>query len=477
MGKYKNLLLNIGLFTLNTVSTKLITFLLVPLYTYFLTTQEYGITDMALTLINLVFPVVTCSITDAVVRYLIDDDSHTGRYITIGFWTTVLGCIIMALFSPVFDLPMFGGLGAYKWFYIANFTMWSFNSFLSNVARGLNQIKLITGVSIVTALTTGGAAGILIGIVHLKVPGYFISVTLGSTIGVILYLLCGRHYRYISLPRRHEDKVLLKRMLMFSLPMIPNAVFWWIGMSVNRFFITSMLGIGASGLFAAANKIPNIMNLLSTTFWQAWSLSAFQEFRKSNIAGFFSTVFSVFKALVSAVASLVILLAPWIASFMLQKSFYGAWTLIPLQIFALYFNVLAGFYGTVFTSSMKTKYLMTTTAVAATLVIVLNWLLIPRFGLQGSAVALAISNAVMLTMRILESRSIIKVEVNWVPSIAVVLLLGVQSAVMALQVPRYLLWSSGLFVLILIVEAIDILPSARLLLSKLQAAKRRKAMH
>ena len=61
MGKYKNLLVNIGLFTLNTVSTKLITFLLVPLYTYFLTAAQYGVTDMSLTVAGLVTPVVTLS--------------------------------------------------------------------------------------------------------------------------------------------------------------------------------------------------------------------------------------------------------------------------------------------------------------------------------------------------------------------------------------------------------------------------------
>ena len=44
MNKYRTLLLNIGLFGINTVATKLITFLLVPLYTYYLSTKEFGIT-------------------------------------------------------------------------------------------------------------------------------------------------------------------------------------------------------------------------------------------------------------------------------------------------------------------------------------------------------------------------------------------------------------------------------------------------
>lgn len=56
-----------------------------------------------------------------------------------------------------------------------------------------------------------------------------------------------------------------------------------------------MLGIGASGLFAAASKIPNVMNMVSSTFWQAWSLSAFQEFKKTDTGKFYSNVFAVFR--------------------------------------------------------------------------------------------------------------------------------------------------------------------------------------
>ena len=117
MHKYKVLLINIGLFTLNTVSTKLITFLLVPLYTFFLTTVQYGITDMSLTVASLIAPIVTLSIGDAVTRYIIDDSADQMHYISIGFWVTTFGCLITFLLLPVLDLPIFGGLGDYKLLY------------------------------------------------------------------------------------------------------------------------------------------------------------------------------------------------------------------------------------------------------------------------------------------------------------------------------------------------------------------------
>lgn len=47
MGKYRRLILNTVLFAINAVATKLITFFLVPLYTYYMSAGEYGLTDMS----------------------------------------------------------------------------------------------------------------------------------------------------------------------------------------------------------------------------------------------------------------------------------------------------------------------------------------------------------------------------------------------------------------------------------------------
>ena len=99
------------------------------------------------------------------------------------------------------------------------------------------------------------------------------------------------------------------------------------------------------------------MNMVSSTFWQAWSLSAFQEFKKTDTGKFYSNVFAVFRTFCFLAAKhprTHALLTPWLASLLLQKKFYDSWPIIPILILAFLFNVFAGFYGTVFTASMKT---------------------------------------------------------------------------------------------------------------------------
>ena len=115
MNKYRTLLLNIGLFGINTVATKLITFLLVPLYTYYLSTKEFGITDMSLTVISLVLPIASMSISDAVLRFVIDDSNDQKSVVSYGLIVIGLGFAIVPLFLPVLKPPVFGGAGHISW--------------------------------------------------------------------------------------------------------------------------------------------------------------------------------------------------------------------------------------------------------------------------------------------------------------------------------------------------------------------------
>lgn len=205
------------------------------------------------------------------------------------------------------------------------------------------------------------------------------------------------------------------------------------------------------------------MNMVSSTFWQAWSLSAFQEFKKTDTGKFYSNVFAVFRTFCFLAASGLMLLTPWLASLLLQKKFYDSWPIIPILILAFLFNVFAGFYGTVFTASMKTRHLMTSTAAAAIVVIVLTWLLIHVMGLQGAAWAMVGSNLVMYVIRVVMANQIVKINVNWPLMLTNILLMSVQTCVLAWHPAAYMLVSAMLFLAVCVVSAIDIYPSVKTL--------------
>lgn len=461
MGKYKNLVSNLGLFALNAFATKLITFLLVPLYTYYLTQADFGISDMSLTVISLILPLVTLSISDAVLRFMIEDTREQSSYASTGVAVTVFSCLIVFLLLPVLDLSIFGGLGNFKTLFFIMYIINAFQNLFSSCARGLNQIKLITISSILSSLTTSLSAVFFIAFMHWNIEGYFASIILGGAIGDIIYIVFGKHYKYFRTLSMRKTATLLKKMVPYAVPLIPNALFWWIGTSINRFFITGMIGISASGLFAATLKIPNLMNMVYSIFFQAWTLSAFQEFKQKNVDAFFGIVFKLLNAMMLLAGAFITVLAPWLASLFLQKSFYDGWHLIPILVLAFYFNALGSFFGTVFTAGMQTKQILITTVISGLICAGLTWLLIPWFDIYGPAIAMVASNCVLFVSRVINSKHIIYVPVNWVLySISVVVFI-IQICVASAGMEYSILISAVIFALLFVYELRVIYPEIR----------------
>lgn len=153
------------------------------------------------------------------------------------------------------------------------------------------------------------------------IQGYFISVSAGPLVGTAIYTIVGKHYKYYSLRSLSGNVPLIKNMLVYALLPLGSqyAFLVKLGTSINRFFITGMLGIGASGLYAAASKIPNLLNLAYSIFQQAWQLSTFQEYRKSDIGKFFSMILIPLPSSLTVGASFIMLISQLLASFMLQR--------------------------------------------------------------------------------------------------------------------------------------------------------------
>lgn len=468
MNRYINLLINVGVFAITTIATKLTTFLLVPLYTYYLTTAEYGISDMTTLVISIVMPLGTFAIGDAVLRFMIDDKKNAVDIAAIGIAITCFSCLIVLLLLPILDLPAFGGLGEYRWLFLLSYIAHAFQDLFGRIARGANQLKLITGASVVSSLCTVSCAVVFIAFLQQGLNGFFYSYIIGSLTGVLIFLIVGKHYQYMRVVSLNKTTQLLRRMLPYAIPLIPNNVLWMFNTSINRLFITSLIGIAASGLFAASYKIPNLLNTLYGVFFQAWTLSSFQEYRKTDINRFFSIVFMLLNALLAVAGSLIILLSPWLASLLLQKEFYQGWVYMPTLILALYFNSLASFWGSAYTMVMKTRLILVSTIVSAVVCTAGTWFLIPCVGLYGAAIAMLLSNIALLGIRMFFSRRFIHIKISRKSFVISVTILIIQTMNMTIQPHNYVYYSGLCLIIIIVIQVITLLP----LKKEIQKAKK-----
>lgn len=97
MNRYRYLLKNIGLLTLSSFATKLLSFFLVPLYTNILSTTEYGTYDLFNTTIGVLLPILTLNIQEAVMRFSIDSKYDRKSIVTVAARYFILSNLIVIL--------------------------------------------------------------------------------------------------------------------------------------------------------------------------------------------------------------------------------------------------------------------------------------------------------------------------------------------------------------------------------------------
>lgn len=440
--KYKKLMVNTALFAINALSTKLISFVLVPLYTAYMSVDEYGVIDMAQTVVNLVTPIATLSIADAAIRFMIKGRARSDEYSAISFAITIISIPIVCIMTPLLNLSVFGGLGHYGIWFIASYATGALLSLMGQVARGLDEIRLIPFSAFCSSLVTLAGAFLCIAWAGFGIRGYFISLCIGQVVGVAVFAVGGESGKSIlrglgklrhRIILRENVKPYVSQMLKYSLPLVPNSLFWWIGTSVSRLFITGMLGIAASGMYAAATKIPNLLNTAYSVFLQAWQLSAFQELGSEGMERFYSTVFRILQATMSILCSILSLFSPVIAALLLQGETYNSWPMIPILLLANLFSLYSSFYGTVYTSTMHTDFIMKTTVVVAAATALLTPLMLALFGLTGACVATAVSQAFVTVVRAIDSRKYISFDPGIKTLSVTIVLLVLQAVVTTTQ--------------------------------------------
>lgn len=440
MGRYRNLAINTVLFALNAVATKLVSFFLVPLYTAYMSAGEYGLTDMSLTVISLLTPLVTLDVAEAAVRFIVRDRARGDCYAAVALGVTVLSVAFVAVLTPLLDLPALGGLGEYKGWFVAAYAASALTTMCGEVARGMGEVRLIPICAGVSSIVTLAIAVLTIAWGGMNVIGYFSSVTIGPVTAVALYLTLGglgsaalRGAREIVSSTGGELLALCRPMLRYALPLIPNSLFWWLSSGINRLFITGMLGIAASGMFAAASKVPNLLNTAYSIFQQAWQLSAFQESGEKGLARFFSRIFAIVQAGMTVLCAALSFAAPWVASVMLQGETYDAWPMIAPLLISNLFNVFATFYGTVYSTTMHTSFIMGTTVLGAFSCVALTPLLIPTLGTYGACLASALGQGAVFLSRAVDSRRYLRFDVGWRYLVPTLVLLVIQAAVTQLK--------------------------------------------
>ena len=255
----------------------------------------------------------------------------------------------------------------------------------------------------------------------LGIGGYMLAVIIADLISISFLAVSAKLWQFIHFKRLHLPTA--KSMVKFSIPLIPATISWWIITMSDRYMIWLFIGSSANGIYSVAAKIPSIVTILASVFMEAWHVSIIGT--KTEQSRFFSNIMRSYQSLLFIAAGLVTMLSRFIITLMTSPDYYEAWQYVPLLLCSTVFSCLATFIGSIYTVEKKSVSQLVTTLIGAATNIVLNLVLIPRFGISGAAIATFIS-----FIRLIDTRKYI--VVHWSPvrfCISFVLLM-IQIAVM-----------------------------------------------
>lgn len=429
MNRYKYLFKNIGLLTLSSFATKLLSFFLVPLYTNILTTTEYGTYDLFSTTVGVLLPILTLNIQESVMRFSMDSKSDRRAIVSVALKILLIANAVVA--AGLIGNAVLGGsvmIKNYSVFFFLMFLSQSLSGVITAYIRGIDRIADLSVSSVLVSIFTIGCNIVFLVVFHWGLAGYFLANIIGPLVQA-LYLIIRSDMVHDTDLRADFSKE-KKAMLDYCKPMIANSVAWWVNNTSDRYVIIFFCGLAENGIYSVASKIPSILNIFQSIFAQAWTLSAVRDFDPEDKNGFFANTYRAYNCLMVLICSAIIVGDKIMAHFLYAKDFFVAWRYVPWLTIAIVFGSLSGYIGGFFSAVKNSKIFAQSTVVGAVSNIVLNLILTPMMGALGAAIATAVCYFVVWVMRYWHSKKFIKLKINLKRDLVTYVLLVVQAVVL-----------------------------------------------
>ena len=410
MSKGKDLAKNTAIVSIGKICTQLITFFLLPVYTAVLSNEEYGVVDLLNTLTSLLLPIATLQIEQGIFRYLLDcrenKEKQTTLITTVSKFILVQSAICILIFlcaSPFIH-------NEYKYFLMANLLMGILSSISLQICRGLGDNKTYAVGSFITGALTVILNVIFIVVFKWGAYGMLIATAISNLLCAIYVFVKKKIYKYIDI--KQNDKKLLKDIIKYSVPLIPNMISWWIVSASDRTIISAVIGVAQNGIYSAANKFSGIFSTLYSVFNLTWTESASININSEDRDEFFSKIFDFIVRFFGSLCLGTIAVMPFVFGILVNEKFAESYYQIPILILGSVFNILVSFLGSVYVAKKLTKEIAKTSIIAAIINIVVNIALIKQIGLYAASISTVIAYFAMFIYRWIDVKKYVSIKTN-----------------------------------------------------------------
>ena len=409
MSRGKELIKNTGILMIAKISTQVVNFLLIPLYTSLLTTEEYGVIDIYTSLAMIIVPFLTLQVEMGLFRYFIlskEENDKTEIISSSYFIVIVIQFIISIIYWITAIIIHLESKELLYGYYISQ----ALYVVLLQTCRAKGSNFDYGLASFICSALTVVLNVLFIRVFHMKVEGILISAIIAQLVSSIYMIIRTKLLNYMKLVGIKVRKI--KELITYSVPLVINQIASWTINYSDHLIIFNVWGKGDNGIYSIATKFSNILNTFFGVYNVAWTESVVRSMDDKDDNKYISQVFELtFNIYILLIIGILTIL-PFCFDILVKGEFKEAYQQIPFLLIAMLFSGMAATLGSIYIAYNKTKEVSATTVLASICNIIVHFILLRKFKLYAASISTLVSFVMLYVYRTIALKKFFELKYN-----------------------------------------------------------------
>lgn len=411
MDRNVKLIKNTIIYFIGTFASKVLTFILLPIYTIYLQADDFGQVDLMLVTTSLIVPIFTVQTVDAAYRYMLDAKTaeEQDSIVSNSCFIYAVGMLCFTALYVPFVFIFHVQYGIFFLFYVISVY---FFQLIQQLARGMKHNAVYAASGVLMTLLQGGMNILLI--VGLSVgSSSLITAPIFASVCGIFYINHKIHF-FGHLKKELVCKEKLAELLKYSFPLCLHSLCWGVMISCGTYFLTYFTGsTEGSGIVGMANKFPQLLIMINSIFFLAWQENAVEQYEAEDRNVYYSKMYNTFLTMQLTIVAVLLPMIKIYFTLFQQSDFVQAWTYIPFLFVNSIMSSAISFVSTGYTIAKKTKGVFKSTLAGALVSIAVSFVLIRKIYIYGVVIGMFAGYLVILILRAIDTRKYMSLELEW----------------------------------------------------------------
>jgi O-antigen/teichoic acid export membrane protein len=383
------------LYALMNVGTKLIAFLMLPIYTLYLSTTEMGVFENIEALVSMLTFLVIFGTDNALAYYFFknEDENEKELYVrnvlSIRLYIALFLFLLFIVLGPFISSLFLGSAKYSQLFMLAGLVLVidAVITLILTYYRFQFKAKKVAGLTIFRLFLVALVSYAFLRFFNLRVESVYLARLLSGFLIIVILV-----FPVIKFLRFKIDRDIVKLILIYGAPLVPASIAFWVITFANRFFLTQFESLESAGIYGVAMKFAAMISLLTSSVQMAWRPYSLSIQKKDNAPQIFANFSLIILAIGMLGLTVVATAAPLFVDLMVSS---GDYKVASQYVAALSLGSFLSFYYLIISVGLfikeKTKVISKYVMISSGISIILNIVLIPFLSIWGAVIALVLS--------------------------------------------------------------------------------------